>query len=592
MSERAGSHPVGAHATRFRVWAPRPKELELVLPDQKRAIPMQRDAQGWAEVTLDGVGPGERYAYRLDGERVRPDPAGALLPDGVHGAAQVVDLAFGWRDSGFRPPPLRDWSIYELHVGVFSREGTFEGVERALGSLRELGIRAIELMPVAPFPGSRNWGYDGVNLYAVHAAYGGPKGLQKLVDAAHRAELAVVLDVVFNHFGPEGNYHADFMPIFTHAHHTPWGDGINYDGPGSEHVRRFVIDSALRWFEDFHIDALRLDAIHGIIDGSPKHVLAQLGEEVEALCSRTGRCGHLIAESDLGESRVVRARPGGLGMDAQWSDDFHHALHARLTGERHGYYVDFGSTAQVAKALERGYVFEGEDSKFRGGPFGDSTSDLPPEKFVVCAQNHDQVGNRGRGERLGQLVSADKVRLAAAVTLLSPHVPLLFMGEEYGESAPFLYFTSHGDPQLAKAVSEGRRKEFPELEGQEGIPDPQDPRTFERSVLHSDEQHDGAHASLLALHRELLALRRAHPSLGCVPATVSQDGEVVRVLRNSSGEKSLLLLAFDAQESVSPPINGMHLLLDTSDARFGGPAEQGGSGELRPWSAQVWLGRG
>ena len=443
-------------------------------------------------------------------------------------------------------------------------------------------------MPVAPFSGTRNWGYDGVNLYAVHQPYGGPFELKRLVDAAHRLEMAVVLDVVFNHLGPEGCWYGEFMPFWTDRHQTPWGAAINYDGPESAGVRRFVIDSALRWLEDFHIDALRLDAVHGIIDDTKPHVLAQLAAEVDALEARTGRPALLIGESDLNESKVLRARPEGWGLDAQWSDDFHHALHARLTDERHSYYVDFGRTDQVAAALERGYVFEGQPSKFRGRPFGDSSAGLAPERFVVCDQNHNQVGNRARGERLSHLVDSARTRLAAATTLLAPHVPLIFMGEEWGEDAPFLYFTSHLDPGLARAVTEGRAREFPELESQ-AVPDPQHETTFARSRVHPSQRREGAHAQLYLLYRSLLELRATHPSLGCVAPRVTMDGEVVRVLRTANGEKSLVLLAFDAPPRACDPGAGFTLVLDTQELRYGGPGELG---LLQPWSARAYLGRG
>lgn len=584
MNARLGASVVAPNTTQFRIWAPKPKKLELVVGN--RVVPLARDDHGYAEATLEGIGPGTKYRYRLDGEKLRPDPAGALLPEGVHGPAEVVELAHAWRDSAWTPPALRDLVVYELHVGTFTREGTFAGVERAFGHLRELGVNAIELMPVAPFPGARNWGYDGVNLYAVQASYGGPKGLQQLVDAAHANGLAVILDVVFNHLGPEGNSYGELMPFFTPKHHTPWGDGINYDDAGSAGVRRFVVDAALRWFDTFHVDALRLDAVHGIVDSSAQHVLAQMSQELEAWRERSGRAGYLIAESDLGQSSVVRARPEGWGMDAQWSDDFHHALHARLTGERQSYYVDFGRTEQVATALRRGYVFEGEPSAFRKKPWGDSTQGVPPERFVVCAQNHDQVGNRGLGDRLGHLVDPARSRLAAALTLLSPHVPMLFQGEEYGAKQPFQYFTSHGDPGLAKAVSEGRAREFPEIAGAQ-VPDPQDPATFARSTLELNDRHDPAHAPLFALHQALIALRKAHPSLGCVEAEVSVDGDVVHVERHARGEKSVVRYAFDVKAPAGP-LDGYTLELDTADARFGGP---GAKGALQPFSAQVWIAK-
>jgi maltooligosyltrehalose trehalohydrolase len=586
MPPRSGAQLLEGNAVQFSIWAPVPRRLELVLPGG-RFIELARDGEGYATTRVEGLGAGTRYQYRLDGSDLRPDPAAALLPDGVHGPAEVVDLAFPFTAKDFRARPLRDWTIYELHVGTFSKEGTFAGVERALPYLKELGINTIELMPVAPFPGARNWGYDGINLYGVQASYGGPRGLQQLVDAAHRHGIGVVLDVVYNHLGPEGNYASQFMPFFTHAHHTPWGDGINYDGAQSAGVRRFVLDAALRWFETFLLDGLRLDAVHGIVDGSQEHVLQQLSRELESYRSGSGRGAVLIAESDLGESRVVRERPAGWGMDAQWSDDFHHALHARLTGEKASYYVDHGRSAQVATAMARGYVYEGEASTFRGKPWGDSTAGVPPERFVVCAQNHDQIGNRARGERLSHLVPMEKVRLAAVATLLAPHVPMLFQGEEYGARGPFQYFTSHTDPALARAVSEGRAREFPELKDVSDIPDPQALETFARSTLDLLERQQEGHAELFALHHALLALRAQHPSLGCVTPTVTCEGEVVRIERATDRERSLVLLSFAATDVPLPRLPpGLTRLLDSADVRFGGP---GAGATLRPFSAQVWL---
>jgi maltooligosyltrehalose trehalohydrolase len=588
MSHDHGAELLAENQTRFSVWAPRPARLELELLDAGRRFPMERDARGFASLTLP-VGAGARYRYWLDGDRARPDPASALQPETVHGPSAVVDLRYAWRADAFRPPPLREWVIYELHVGTFSARGDFAGVSERLGELKELGVTAVELMPVSPFPGARNWGYDGVGPYGVHAAYGGPLGLQRLVDAAHSAGLAVVLDVVYNHLGPEGNYLAEFAPYFTARHKSPWGDGIDYDGPHAPLVRRYFLDAALRWFERFHVDALRLDAIHSIVDASPLHVIAELQRETSALERRLGRTCHLIAESDLGESKVVRpVSEGGWGLAAQWSDDFHHAVHARLTGERQGYYLDFGSTAQVATALRRGYVYEGEASRFRGRPFGTSTGGIAGERFVVCSQNHDQVGNRALGERLTELVDRDRRHLAAALVLLAPRVPLLFMGEEYAEHAPFLYFTSHSDPGLAEAVSRGRRSEFPEIASFEAVPDPQAESTFAASRLDWRLREKPGHAPTLALYRALLALRRAHPSLGCAEAKVELFGELIRVERRVGTERSVVRYTFDSADPGPEP--GLTLRLDTAWSRFGGPTLDGAVAAMPAFTAQVWLG--
>jgi maltooligosyltrehalose trehalohydrolase len=562
--------------------------LEVLDSIRPRKLRLDRDPQGYAEIELPSLPEGTRYRYWLDG-RARPDPASAFQPEGVHGPSATFDECFDWTDADFRPRPFRDWVLYELHVGTFSAEGTFAGVERQFDRLRALGVNAIELMPVAPFPGDRNWGYDGVGPYGVHVAYGGPRGLQRLVDAAHRAGFAMVLDVVYNHLGPEGNYLGEFGSYFAERHSTPWGDGINFDGPGSRPVRHFFLEAARRWFEAFHFDALRLDAVHGIADASSEHVLVEM--------RRTRKKGLLIAESDLGELKLVRPESeGGWALDAVWSDDFHHALHARLTGERQGYYQDFGSTEQVARALRQGCVFTGQHSVFREKVFGTPADGILPERFVVFSQNHDQIGNRARGERLAHLVSAERARVAAAVTLLAPQVPLLFMGEEYGERAPFLYFTGHGDPELARAVSEGRRHEFPAIAIEGGVPDPQARTTFEASKLDTTQGDSGPGARRLALYRELLGLRRAHPSLRCALPTVELEaayrGEVIRLERRVSGERSVVLIAFDigsAKEMV-PIERGLECVLDTEWARFGGSMVDGVRGPLRPWSAQVFVG--
>src|SRR5579871_5955517 len=421
----------------------------------------------------------------------RPDPRSPHQPQGVHGPSAPVDFsAFRWTDAGWQAGELRDQVFYELHVGTFSPEGTFGGVVGRLDHLVDLGITAVELMPVAEFSGSRGWGYDGVDLFAPHHVYGGPAGLQRLVDACHSRGLAVVMDVVYNHVGPEGNY----LPphYFTDRHHTAWGSAFNYDGPGADEARRFVIDNALMWLRDYRCDGLRLDAVHAIFDDSPRHVLDELAEEVHRLESRSERRLWVIEESGQG-----RPRPA---LDGHWCDDFHHALHACLTGEREGYYRDFGSVAALAEAIRHGYVRE---------PYR-----APAESLVVCVQNHDQVGNRARGERLGHLVSPGLLRCAAAVALTSPFVPLLFMGEEWGASTPFQFFSDHQDPQIARATTKGRIHEFRDFGwSPEEVPDPQDRATFERSRLRWDEVNEPGHRELLGWYRELIALRRRHDCL-------------------------------------------------------------------------------
>jgi maltooligosyltrehalose trehalohydrolase len=457
-----------------------------------------------------------RYGFSLEGGPVRPDPRSASQPDGVHGASEVVDHgAFRWTDTEWRGCSLRGAAIYELHVGTFSAAGTFDGVVEHLDHLVDLGVDAVELMPVVEFAGRRGWGYDGVDLFAPHHAYGGPDGLKRLVDACHGRGLGVLIDVVYNHLGPSGNYLADFGPYFTERHRTDWGAAVNYDGAGSDEVRRLVVDNALSWLRDYHADGLRLDAVHAIWDDSPRHVLEELAAEVDALAVRLGRPLAVIAESSRNDPRLLRARDaGGYGLDGVWSDDWHHALHSVLTGERDGYYEDFGSLAQLAKALRQAWVYDGSWSRARGRRHGGSPRGISGDRFVVCAQNHDQVGNRAAGDRLASLVSEGRLRVAAGLLLTGPFTALLFQGEEWGASTPFCYFTDHDDPQLGRAVSEGRRNEFAAFGWDPAdVPDPQDPSTFERSRLDWSEVGKPPHAGLLGWYRELLALRRRCPAL-------------------------------------------------------------------------------
>jgi maltooligosyltrehalose trehalohydrolase len=497
----------------IRVWAPRAGSVRLV--SGERRLDMERADGGWWTSPVR-VPPETDYAFSLDGGEPLPDPRSPRQPHGVHEPSRTVDHgAFPWTDSGFVATPLAGASVYELHVGTFSPEGTFDGVAARLDPLLDLGITHVELMPVNGFSGTRGWGYDGVNLYAPHEAYGGPDGLKRLVDACHAKGLAVLLDVVYNHLGPEGNYLGRFGPYFTDRYRTPWGDAVNLDGPDSDEVRRFFCDNALMWLRDYHLDGLRIDAVHAIVDTSAVHILEQLAEEVDALERETGRARVLIAESNLNDPRIVRApERGGYGIDAQWSDDLHHALHVVLTGERSGYYVDFDGLEDVAKALTDVYVYDGRYSVFRRRRHGRAATGLSGHSFLGYLQTHDQVGNRARGERIGHLASPGKVRAAAALVLCAPFVPMLFQGEEWAAGAPFQYFTDHRDPELARAVREGRRWEFAAFGWRpEDVPDPQDPATFERSRLDWSERDREPHASMLAWYRRLLELRRSHPAL-------------------------------------------------------------------------------
>jgi maltooligosyltrehalose trehalohydrolase len=498
----------------FRVWAPRADRVEAVAG--QRRIAMSQADGGWWTCHAEEAGPGSDYAFSLDGGPPRPDPRSAFQPAGVHGPSRVVDhAAFAWADSGWRGVSLAGSVLYECHVGTFSAAGTFDGAIEHLGHLANLGVDAIELLPVAEFPGRRGWGYDGVDLFAPHHAYGGPAGLKRLVDAAHAHGLGVVMDVVYNHLGPAGNYLPEFGPYFSAQHHTNWGEAVNFDGPGSDEVRRFVIDNALMWLRDYHCDGLRLDAVHAIVDDSATHILEAIAVEVEALAAHVRRPLFVVAESDLNDPRFVRGRDaGGYGVDASWADEWHHALHATLTAEVSGYYQDFGPLPLLAKALRQAWVYDGTYSPHRQRVHGRPPTGLAGNQFVVCTQNHDQIGNRALGERAAALMSDGRLRIAAALLLTSPFVPLLFQGEEWGARTPFQYFTDHSDAGLGRAVSDGRSHEFAAFGWDPAdVPDPQQPATFDRSRLDWEEPRKDQHADLLNWYRRLIALRRQIPAL-------------------------------------------------------------------------------
>ncbi len=477
---------------------------------------MQSEPGDWWTAPVESAGPGSDYGFVLDGSGPFPDPQSAWQPNGVHALSRLVDqTAFRWTDSAFQPAPLSAAILYELHVGTFTSAGTFAAAVEKLDHLVRLGVTHIELMPVAEFPGHRGWGYDGVGLFAPHHAYGGPQELKRLVDACHARGLAVLLDVVYNHLGPSGNYLGKFGPYFTRRYSTPWGEAVNFDGAQSDAVRRYFCDNACLWLRDYHFDGLRLDAVDTILDNNAVPFLEQLGAEVRQLAAKLGRPLVLIAESDHNDPRLLwPPERGGFGLDAQWNDDFHHALHAWLTGEHAGYYADFGAVSDLAKAFRNAYVYDGRYSGYRQRRRGRPPVGLGGHRFLAYAQTHDQIGNRARGDRLSQLVSTDRLKIAAALTLTSPFVPMLFQGEEWGASTPFQYFTDHPEPDLAKAIREGRRQEFAAFGWKpEDIPDPQAPQTFLRSRLNWDELSREPHAGLLEWHRQLIALRRREPAL-------------------------------------------------------------------------------
>jgi len=515
--------------TSRRVWAPHARRVELVAAG--RAIPLAPAGGGWHAIELDGVMAAADYRYSLDGGPPLADPRSPFQPRGISGESRPVDHgAFAWAHDTWHPTALPDAVLYELHVGTFTSDATFEAVLTKLGHLRGLGVTAIELMPVAEFPGRRGWGYDGVLPYAPHHAYGGPDGLKRLIDGCHARDIAVLIDVVYNHLGPSGNVLPRYGPYLTDRHHTPWGEAMNFDGPGSEEVRRFVIDNALMWLTDYRADGLRLDAVHAIIDDSPYHLLAQLAAEVRNLSARLDRRMWLIAESEDMDTRIVTSREdGGFGLDAIWNEEFHHAVHARLTGERQSYYAPFGSTTDVASIM-RGH---------RSGAVAARSCGAAPSghELIGFAQNHDQVGNRPLGDRSTAVLSPAATAIAASLVCCAPFVPMLFQGEEWGASTPFLYFTDHDDPAMAEAVTEGRRREFAAFgTPPDDIPDPQDPLAWRRSRLDWGEVSEPRHAELLEWHRRLLALRHEEHDLtdgrwACVD--VSADGDAL-VLRRGS----------------------------------------------------------
>jgi maltooligosyltrehalose trehalohydrolase len=583
--------PLGANVVEggveFRVWAPASERVDVIVygPDAEAVHPLDAEAGGWFRGVVEGLGAGARYKYRLDGADAFPDPASRSQPDGVHEPSEVVDpSAFRWTDDGWSGVPLDDLSIYEVHVGTATEAGDFDGLIERLDDVAALGVTAVEPLPLAEFPGARNWGYDGVYLYAPASAYGGPEAFRRFVDAAHARGLAVVLDVVYNHLGPEGNYlHAvTGGRYFTDRHCTPWGDAIDYANPA---VREFAIQNAIHWAREYHVDGLRLDATHAILDDSPRHVLTEMRERVRAALP-AGRHFVFIAEDERNDERVVLSQ--GHGLDGVWADDLHHQLRRHVAGDHEAYFADYtGSIGDIVRTLRQGWFYEGQVSENHGAPRGTPAGGLPPAAFVHCIQNHDQVGNRALGDRLTETVPLPAYRAASALLLLSPYTPLLWMGQEWAATSPFQYFTDHPE-ELGRLVTEGRRREFGKFSAfadpavRERIPDPQAPETFSRSRLRWDERETLPHAGVLALYRELLRLR-GHPALrrrdrGSFAVTAL--GEHALALRRSGEDGRALLLVVSFQGPLTADLTGSEetagrwtLLLSTEEARFGGESD-------------------
>jgi maltooligosyltrehalose trehalohydrolase len=544
------------------VWAPEADRVAIVLADSTEQLQLEKGEYGHWTLVTGALKPGELYQFTINGGDPLPDPATLWQPDGVHGPSAAYDVnQFQWNDGSWQNPELKSYIIYELHTGTFTAEGTFAGIETKLDYLVDLGISAIELMPVSQFAGPRNWGYDGVFPYCVQNSYGGPQALQHLVDKCHEKGIAVILDVVYNHIGPEGNVLAQYGPYFTEKYHTPWGDALNFDDKWSDGVRQYFIENALMWFRDFHIDALRMDAVHAIKDFSPVHVLQEIRERTNDVAGLTSRQHHLIVEMDLNDTRYIDPlSKGGYGMDGQWVDEFHHALRVSSGQERTGYYSDFDPIVSLAKSFTNAYVFDGQFSEHRKRRFGVPTDNRPGHQFVVFSQNHDHIGNRMLGERTSQLVSYEMQKLLAGAVVLSPFLPLFFMGEEWSESNPFQYFVSHTDPDLAEAVRKGRKREFAAFHLEGEAPDPMGEETFNNSKLQWNLLDQEPHRTMLAYYKALIGLRKNNRILGSADREglsveafpeketilvkrVSADEQVVGILNFSKGRREVLLPA-------------------------------------------------
>jgi maltooligosyltrehalose trehalohydrolase len=575
----------------IRLWAPLAKNVALRLDNRKADLPLAKSGKGIWEITTNQVTDGGLYSIILD-DKEFPDVASLSQPNGVHEQSEAIDLNnFKWEDANWKNPPQDDYIIYELHTGTFTNEGTFAGVESKLDYLAGLGITAIEIMPVAQFPGGRNWGYDGVFPFAVQNTYGGAKGLMRLVNACHSKGLAVILDVVYNHVGPEGNYLGEFGPYFTEKYKTPWGKAINFDDAGCDAVRQYFIENALMWFRDFHVDALRLDAVHAIRDFSPKHILQQIKEETEKLMASIGKVHYLFVELDLNDRRFINPiEKCGFGMDAQWIDEFHHALRVTAGGETDGYYSDFTGISHLAKAYRDAYVYDGIYSPHRDKTFGNKVTENSGGQFIAFSQNHDQVGNRMLGERSSQLFSFEMQKLLAGAVMVSPYLPLIFMGEEWSAQTPFQFFVSHSDPELVKVVRESRKTEFAAFHSKGEAPDPQDKDTFMRSKL----DWDAVNEVMLNYYKELIRLRKSVPALrylnrNNLSVSFDESLQTLTLSRWHNEQKVCCFLNFSgtARPIQLPADDNWKMILNSADHKWNGPGIR--DNEVQPQSLIIFI---
>jgi maltooligosyltrehalose trehalohydrolase len=576
-----GTEYLGNNRCRFRVWSPFTKDIKVkIFPSGQIFQLVKEDEQYWSG-EFDNIPPGTKYMFRINDGMEKPDPMSNFQPEDVHSASQVVDhSSYRWGDSNWEPIPLEDYILYELHIGTFTPEGTFESAVSKIPHLKELGITAVEVMPVSQFPGDRNWGYDGVYPYAPQNNYGGPQGLKKLVDAMHQNGIAVILDVVYNHLGPEGNYLSQFAPYFTKKYKTPWGNSINFDDEYSDEVKKYFIHNALYWLDVYHFDGLRLDAIDKIYDFGARPFLQELAENVEQYEKRRGKKKLLIAESDLNDEKIIRPlKDKGIGMDAQWSDDFHHSLHSLATGEKDGYYMDFGKPEDLALSLQDTFVFNGKYSKFRKRRHGNNPAERNLNQFIFNLQNHDQIGNRGFGERISTLISFELYKLSTCVLLTAPAIPLIFMGQEFYETSPFLYFISHTDQELIKAVQKGRREEFSHFHWKEDIPDPFSEETFERSKPDWNSLSDEKNRVIFNLHKNLISYRKNNSVFKDnermnIHATVVKDFNIVLFHRKSAGKSIFSIMNFEpapVTTFINIPEGNWKKIIDTSSEEWLGP---------------------